>query len=348
MQAIWRGGGDRLVCAAIRDEAPGVKTFRFVPASGSRIVFDPGQFLTIAVPLGDEAAWRSFTIASSPLRGDGVDLTIKAQAGGRATRWLHDSLAPGMSLESRPPAGSFRLAAAPDRPLVLVSAGSGATPMAAILRWLADRDLRVPVHHVHVGRTREDLLFREELTDLAHRIGTWRLDWIVTRGAPEPGILAGRPEAGFWTTLIPSLRDAEVFACGPGAFMSAVAAAHRTTGAATARFHQESFGTEAPTAAPPAVLPSEAAGAEQLARFLPSGREAMVRSGESLLDAALRVGVRIPNSCRQGICGTCRVRKVSGEVSMTHAGGISDEEIADGDILACCAHPQGPVTLKVS
>ncbi|MEH3118208.1 MAG: iron-sulfur cluster-binding domain-containing protein [Methylorubrum populi] len=339
----WAAGDDCLVCQSVRDETRDVKSFRFAAESGARFVFHPGQYLTLAVPLETGPAWRSFTIASSALRDESVDLTIKAQADGNATRWLHDHLRPGMGLAGRKPGGSFRLESIPERPLVLVSAGSGATPMAAILRWLADHGAPTRVHHVHVGRTPEDLLFRRELSTLAERTGRWTLDWMVTRGVAQDGIRAGRPDAGLFGKLIPTLGEAEVFACGPGAFMAAVEAAHRAAGGAPERFHQEGFGGEGSM-----VVPPQPTTQEQVVRFLPSGKETRTRPGESILEAGLRLGVRIPNSCRQGICGSCLVQKETGEVAMNHEGGISDEEVADGAILACCSYPRSPVTVKVS
>ena len=78
--AIWRGGDDLLRCTAISDEAPGVKTFRFASSSGAPIRFHAGQFVTLQLPLSGGEVWRCFTIASSPLRDEAIDLTIKTQA----------------------------------------------------------------------------------------------------------------------------------------------------------------------------------------------------------------------------------------------------------------------------
>lgn len=74
-------------------------------------------------------------------------------------------------------------------------------------------------------------------------------------------------------------------------------------------------------------------------RFLPGGTEVFVRPGETILEAGLRCGLALASSCREGICGTCRLRKLSGEVEMHDNGGLFDDEIEAGDILACCSRP---------
>jgi ferredoxin len=129
--------------------------------------------------------------------------------------------------------------------------------------------------------------------------------------------------------------------------MTALEAAHRAVGGDPARFHHEGFGTAEVPVTLPAVLHPDTASQAHCLRLEPSGKETVVRDGESLLDAALRLGVRIPNSCRKGICGTCFVHKISGEVAMMHQGGIEDDDIEDGGILACCSYPRTPVTLRV-
>ena len=157
--AIWRGGDDLLRCTAISDEAPGVKTFRFASSSGAPIRFHAGQFVTLQLPLSGGDVWRCFTIASSPLRDEAIDLTIKTQAsagtintsGTRldAPRACRRDDAPGHAARWSilPDASAGDTAAARPRP------GSGATPMASIARWLRDIGCRTPVHYVHLART---------------------------------------------------------------------------------------------------------------------------------------------------------------------------------------------------
>ncbi len=344
--ALWRGGDDLLRCVAISTEAPGVKTFRFAPESGARIVFHAGQFVTLRLPLPDGAVWRCFTIASSPLQEAAIDLTIKTQGSAHTintsgTAWMHHALQAGMALKAMPPAGPFCLTHPPETPLLLVSAGSGATPMAAIARWLRDIGCRTPVHYVHLARTPEDWLFRPEIEAIAAELGSWKLDWLTTTAH-------GRPTAAGFAAMAPDLATREVFCCGPAGFMAAVEDAHAKAGGPAAAFRKEAFiAIPIPELAPEAAATTAQAAAGFSVRFEPSAKETEATPGETLLAVAGRLGIAIPYACAEGICGTCRVRKLSGEVEMNHQGGIEEEEIADGEILACCSYARSPLVLEL-
>jgi len=330
----WRGGSDALVCVDVGCDAPDVKTFWFAAASGAPFAFRPGQFLSLQLPLAEGPVWRCFTIASPPTRPRLIGLTIKRQGHGGATHWLHETLQPGMRLTAQAPMGNFALDAPPSRPLLLISAGSGATPMAAIARWLQDLRLRTAVHYLHVGRRHADLLFRTEIDRIGADLGGWRLTWLATEDA-------GRPTAGGLRTLCPDLGEAEVFCCGPAGFMAMVRSAFVAAGGPLEFYHEESFATPAP------ALENADPGAGFDVRFEPSGVVAVAGRGEHLLAVAARAKQSIPHACEQGICGSCRVRKISGEVEMNHQGGITEDEIADGDILACCSRALSPLVLEL-
>ncbi|MFK8329840.1 2Fe-2S iron-sulfur cluster-binding protein [Pseudomonas sp. BJa5] len=104
------------------------------------------------------------------------------------------------------------------------------------------------------------------------------------------------------------------------------------------RYHEEAFVAQV---APVSLRTTEG----HQVNFSRSGHSVRVAPGETLHAAAGRVGLHIPKACGMGLCGTCRVLKLSGEVTMTHQGGISDEELAEGYVLSCCGIPQGDVTL---
>ncbi|HTI02502.1 MAG TPA: 2Fe-2S iron-sulfur cluster-binding protein [Acidisoma sp.] len=341
--AIWSGGADLLRCLSVTPEAPGVKTFRFAPESGLPLRFHAGQFVTLGLPLAAGTVWRCFTIASSPLQTEAIDLTIKTQGGeatvnASATAWMHAHLEAGMTLAAQPPAGPFCLMHPPEVPLLLVSAGSGATPMVSIARFLRDIGDRTPVHYVHLARSESELLFKAEIEAIAGELGSWTVDWLTTA--------SGRPDAASFARLTPDLARREVFCCGPAGFMASVEDAHAKAGGPAARFRKEAF-----VAIPIPELAPHAAAKETATRFTlrfqPAGRETEAGPEETVLAAAGRLGIAIPYACGDGICGTCRIRKTSGEVEMHHQGGIEEEEIADGEILACCSYPRSHLVLEV-
>jgi len=329
---IWQGGQDALICVDISDDAPDVRTFWFAAASGARFDFAPGQFVTLELGRG----WRCFTIASPPTRPFRICLTIKKQPGSGGTAWLHESFRIGMRLTALAPAGRFALEAPPERKLALISAGSGATPMASMARWLHDLRIRVPVRYIHFARQQADLLFRDEINQIAADLGGWQVDWRITEGQ-------GRPDSRAMRTLAPDLGNCEVFCCGPAGFMALTKTAFLAAGGSPEQYHEESFATPETPSAPTGDTTD---GFE--IRFEPSGLITTAQQGESLLSVAKRHKMAIPFACEQGICGSCRVRKISGEIEMNHQGGISDEEIADGEILACCSKPLSPIILQVA
>ncbi len=111
-----------------------------------------------------------------------------------------------------------------------------------------------------------------------------------------------------------------------------------------ARYHEESFAAPALEEVP--VETAAPSGAAEIT-FSGSGKTVACDGTETVLAVAKRSGLNIPSSCNFGLCGTCKVRKTAGEVVMVHNGGISDEEIAEGMILACCSRPKGAVEIAL-
>ena len=147
--------------------------------------------------------------------------------------------------------------------------------------------------------------------------------------------------------MAPDYLEREVFCCGPEPFMQGVREMLVSLGFDMARYHQESFGapvrTEAEAPVHDDVVPDADTGA--LVTFRASGISAPCAQTDTILAVAKRSGLNIPSGCTFGLCGTCKVKKTEGEVHMVHNGGISDDEIAAGFILACCSNPIGRVAI---
>lgn len=337
---------EELECAMVIPEAPDCATIAFRAPSGAWFDYQPGQFLTLDLPLPSGTLSRTYTISSSPSRPLSISITVKAQAGSEGTRWLLDHLKPGMRIKAHGPAGQFSFVRHPSPKYLFISAGSGITPMMSMTMWAWDSGEMPDITFVHAARKPAEIIFRRRLEQFAARVPGLQLRFTVEEVDPFevwPGY-RGRLSQIMLGLMAPDYLEREIFCCGPGPFMQAVREMLATLGYDMAKYHEESFAAPALVEQP--VEAVELAGASKVV-FSASGKSLGCDGSETVLAVAKRAGLNIPSSCGFGLCGTCKVRKTEGEVVMVHNGGISDEEIAEGLILACCSHPQGTVTLDL-
>ncbi|MEI5663978.1 iron-sulfur cluster-binding domain-containing protein [Bosea sp. CCNWLW174] len=332
----------QLVVAEIRDETHDVKTFVFRPEGGVPR-YAAGQSMTLKLSIDGETLFRTFSLASAPDASGTIAMTIKAHAKGRATRWLHDALMVGARLDGRLPKGRFTIDSRTTDRVALVSAGSGASPLMAMLRHLAATKPDIDVHWLHAARTPRDILFAHALAGLQARMPNLKVAMLASR--PEPGWFgfAGRLGRRLVSVALPDYGRREVFCCGPAGFMEEARLIHAAEGGARELFHVEHFGAVA--AVPPPPVPADAPVEGYAVRL--GDKHFTARPGETLLQAATRQTIVIPCGCASGMCGTCRVTLVEGSVEMRHEGGISPEEEAQGYILACSSRPRSDVTIAL-
>ena len=329
-----------LTLIEVRAETPDIKTFLFRP-DGGPLHYEAGQSTTLRLPMDGETLFRTFSIASAP-GGETLALTIKAHAGGRATRWMHETLQVGDVVEARRPRGRFTIANRQGDAVALVSAGSGASPLMAMLRHLAQAAPETDIVWLHAARTPGDILFAAELEDLQRRIAGLRVAMVVSRPSPGWFGFSGRLNRRLASVAVPDLGRREVFCCGPTAFMDEVRLIHAAEGGRRDRFHFEHFGA----VGPPAPVPMPDAPESGFAVHM-GDKRFLARADETLLEAATRQTIVIPCGCASGMCGTCRVTLVAGEVAMHHEGGLSAEEEAEGYILACSSRPRSDIAIEL-
>jgi ferredoxin-NADP reductase len=339
----------------IADEAPEVKTFTFRSDNQTWFRYKPGQFVTLELPVADESIMRTYTLSSSPSRPFSIAVTVKARPDSVGTRWMFDHLNIGDHIRAYGPAGDFSHHDHPAAKYLFLSAGSGITPMMAMLRWLSDCAPWTDIAFVNCARRPEEVIFRKELELLGNRMPGLSLDFLVEERSGNEKSFGhrGRIDDRLLPLLIADLPDREVFCCGPEPFMHAVRSILEAASFDMAHYHEESFGRPAviPVPAPFSDGPStETQGAsveKALAiRFATSDVEASCLPGQTVLQAARVAGVRIPAACEFGLCGTCKTKKLSGEVEMSHNGGILDDEIAEGYILCCCSRLLTPIEIE--
>jgi 3-ketosteroid 9alpha-monooxygenase subunit B len=301
--------------------------FDVPPELAERFAYRPGQFLTIRVPLpaGGSAA-RCYSLSSSPYAGDLPTVTIKRMPSGYASNWIADNVAPGSVLDVLPPAGTFTPSSL-DRDFLLFAGGSGITPVASILKSaLAAGHGQIVL--IYANASEDSVIFAAELRELQTRAPGRLvvLHWLdMLQGAPTVAALRelARPYARF-----------DAYLCGPDPFLLVVKDALRSLGVASGQVRTERFLSLAenpfeaaePASGPAATLRVELDGTTHELNW-PGGRR--------MLDVMIDAGLDASFSCRQGVCGACACRLLSGQVEMAHNEVLEDQDLADGWILAC-------------
>ncbi|MDH0047130.1 pyridoxamine 5'-phosphate oxidase family protein [Pseudomonas juntendi] len=328
----------------VEQESRDIRSFYLQPPSDSAVVFAPGQHVPVQVKRDDEAPLiRTYSLSSAP--SDGYwRISVKAQ--GPVSRHLHARIAPGDVLDVRPPMGSFTLDVQSTRPLVLIGAGVGITPLLAMLREQLSQGQARAIHVFQGARSLADLPFRQELASLQQRAeGLLHIHRALSQ--PESHALlgrdyefAGRLGIGQVKATL-ALDDYEFYLCGPGSFTQDLYEGLRGVHVPDARIHAEAFGPSTlrrhTHADQPALQQPPAASEPVPVYFSASAKEARwAPGGGTLLELAEARGLAPEFSCRGGSCGTCKTRLVSGQV---HYPNPPAELPEAGSVLICCAVP---------
>lgn len=312
--------------------------FRFAPDSGASLDYKPGQFLTLEIEIEGKKLYRSYTMSSTPTRGDYFEVTVKRVPGGAFSNWLCDHLTAGASVKMTGPHGKFTCAPNPSAKLLFLSAGSGVTPMLSMSRWLKNRKLGSDVVYFHCAKTSDDLIFGAEVADMARRDPLFKQHVSLTRelkGSAWNG-LTGHLDATMLNKIAPDFKDREVYVCGPEGFMAGCKSLLQGLGFPLGQFHEESFSV---------AINLNATGGSVY--FSQSGIEVACGGQQSILDVAELAGIEIGSACRTGDCGECKVRRTDGDIVMVNRDGLGEQEFQDGFILTCVSSVNGRATLAV-
>jgi glycine betaine catabolism B len=329
---------DTLVCVDVHDETHDVKTFTLTSPAGKSIRFVAGQHFRFEVPQDGGTESRCYSISSSPHRRGAIAVTVKRAVGGRVSNWLHDNLFPGMTIKAQGPQGVFARPVDAAK-LLLLSAGSGITPLMSIARDAADRGGPADIVFLHAARTPRDLVFRRELAGIAERLKGFRLFLLPEDLSGERSWhgLSGRISTDLLRLAVPDLASRLVMCCGPAPFMAAARSINAELGHDPQNYLEESF--DPPNEAEVAPAPATKAVPTFSVSFAKQVRSIEVASDQTVLACAKKAGIRLPSSCASGICGTCKSKLVSGRVEMSHNGGIRQREVDAGFFLPCCSKP---------
>lgn len=338
-ESRWSGWRP-FVLDRIEREAADIRSFYLKPKDGGPLCPPrPGQFVTVRFPDADSSLTRCWSL-SSHADPSLYRLTVRKQSGAGSTR-LH-SMELGSEVWLRAPAGNFTLDLGGYRPVVLVAAGIGITPLLAMLHaQLARGNTGTPVFLIYGARSKAEMAFRDEIERLASLHPQLHIAYVFSRETVV-GCRSGRITA---TLVREALSDNHVFLgdrrialpwhendtylCGPGEFCARIKTELTEAGANPDHIFHELFAT-APTQETELQLAR--------VRFARSGVECdwLAEEDLSLLEVGERAGVKLESDCRAGACFACRTRVIDGEVT----GALSDRHA-----LLCIGRPRTSVVV---
>ncbi len=334
-------------------------TFEIPEGHEKEFRFQPGQFVTLFLPIDGEILPRSYSICSSPAIDRELKITIKRVPGGRGSNYICDHLKVGDSVRVSPPSGRFfqpPKAVAPHHYL-LAAAGSGITPIYSIMKTVLMTDPTAKVTLLFGNRNENSIIYATELKSWQTRMGErLTIHHVLTQPPSGWSGYSGRIEGTLLTGLLlqslpTNKAQVEAYVCGPTGFMAEVVANLKARGVTDAQIHQESFVTTTQSASERPMDDSSATyigdekapwnGGLASVEVILSGEtiQLSVAKDKTILESLIENGSNPPYSCLEGNCMACMAKVRAGRVVQRDPGILLDENIASGDVLTCQARP---------
>ena len=314
---MWAVNEVRARVVGVHRETPDVTTLTLRPTSTWR-GFRAGQFVQVGVEIAGARRTRCFSISSAQSEQETIAITVRGHDEGLVSKHLAREAAPGLVVHLSQADGEFTLPDELPRRLLMISGGSGITPLMSMLRTLVDQEYDGRVTFLHYSQSPQHTIFRDELTALARR-GDIDLHVVHTRAG---GTRFTRDRLA---ELVPDYAETDAFACGPAGLVEQIRGAYVDND----RLKVEYFKTSTLSNDGPA---------EGSISFTTAGQQA-ANSGATLLEQAEALGLTPEYGCRMGICLSCTTRKHEGTVRNVVTG--AESSLPDEDIQICVSAPVG-------
>src|SRR6478752_3193061 len=329
LNPLWTARELRGEIVNVRRETEDSATVIIKPGWGFSADYRPGQYVGIGLRIGGRWHWRSYSLTSVPERDNKlISITVKATPEGFLSTHLVNGVESGTIVRLAAPKGDFALPDPPPAKLLLVTAGSGITPVMAMLRSMSQRGHSADVVHIHSAPSTVDVIFHDELRQRAEDRQDYRLHLQLTDDA---GHLDFESELD---GIVPDWKERPTWACGPPAMLDAIEQIWADANVPDEQLHMERF----------VIARTDKGGEGGTVTFAFSDKTTEADGATSLLEAGEKVGIQMPFGCRMGICQTCVLPLESGHVRDFRSG----EEHGEGDrINTCISTASGDCTLKI-
>ena len=336
-----------LTISDLRHETADAISLAFAVPEGLREAYryTAGQYLTLRATIDGDDIRRSYSICSG-LDDDELRVVIKRVEGGAFSGWAHEHLHAGDELSVMTPDGRFGVPIEPGalRTLVAFAAGSGLTPVMAILKTVLRRESG-RFFLFYGNRATDSIIMREQLEDLKdHYLARLSVFHVLSREQQDIAVLNGHLDAEklqlLMRGMVPIDSVDHAFVCGPQPMIEGLEKALTDLGMRRDRVHVERF-TPGVGGRPRSAVVAATQRPKAIATVISEGvrYDIPVADGEAIIDAAIRAGRSLPYSCKGGMCCTCRARLLEGRVEMTVNYSLEPWETDAGYILTCQSHP---------
>jgi ring-1,2-phenylacetyl-CoA epoxidase subunit PaaE len=311
--------------------------------SDEKISFKAGQFLTFNFQLGGETIRRAYSLANCPYTEADLKVTVKRLKDGKISNLLNNTLKVGDYLDVLEPMGVFTPEINPKNAFfyVLWAGGSGITPIMSMLKAILHQEPKSKICLVYANRNEHSIIFYEELKHLRANYPE-RLEVIHILSQPENGWQGhkGRLDEEKITDILqktPQDMPVSQWMCGPEGMMQTIAEVSEKLGFTKPK--KENFAASIEESAQKKLDENALIEREVTVRYDGETYRFRVSPKQSILDAALEKNIDLPYSCQSGLCTACMGKCTSGKVMMTEDDCLTDQEMKDGIVLTCVAHP---------
>ncbi|MGY3794213.1 2Fe-2S iron-sulfur cluster-binding protein [Aquimarina sp. 433] len=309
----------------------------------NKIKYKSGQFLTVKIPIKNKIEKRAYSFSSSPFTDKFLRITVKKVQKGLVSNYICEQLSAGQKIEIEKPAGSFFIE--PDKNAkhhyVFFAGGSGITPIFSIIKTVIEKEPLSNILLIYANKNEESIIFKKALEDLSeNHPKRLKIEHILEKStSDQPNYHQDLLNEELITEIIHNhdltYNLGKYMMCGPQGFMDKAKEILAQHGIQRNQIKLEAFNANFITSSNAKDLISNVIIYDEKKKH-----EISVAGDKTILQAALSENILLPYSCRSGMCSSCKAKCIKGEVKMIDGHLLSDEEVANGDILTCISFPK--------